>query len=221
MQKAKKKLFFADSTRVERGPSAACWPPLLGAAARRIPWFPFAIGALLLASSLPGQTFIPATAGYQFAFPRDHGSHDEYRTEWWYYTGHLRTNSGRRYGFELTFFRVGVVPPAVPQQTRWDLRNLSLAHFAVTDVDGKTFHYAEKLNRSSPFTAGASDTHLDVFNEGWRATTRPDGSWRINAFAGGDAIELDLTSEKPPPSTARTASASKPKARATPRTTTR
>ena len=52
--------------------------------------------------------FKPALPGYQFEFPRDHGSHDEYRTEWWYYTGHLQTERGRRYGFELTFFRVGV-----------------------------------------------------------------------------------------------------------------
>src|SRR5450759_2173326 len=79
--------------------------------------------------------FLPALPGYQFEFPRDHGAHDEYRTEWWYYTGHLQADSGRRYGFELTFFRVGVVPPDVPQQTNWDLRNLSLAHFAITDVD--------------------------------------------------------------------------------------
>src|SRR5688572_30372778 len=52
-----------------------------------------------------------ATPPYDYQFPRDHGSHPEYRTEWWYYTGHFRAESGRRYGFEVTFFRVGVVPP--------------------------------------------------------------------------------------------------------------
>ncbi len=142
--------------------------------------------------------FLPALPGYQFEFPRDHGTHDEYRTEWWYYNGHLRAASGRRYGFELTFFRVGVVPPHAPQQTIWDLRNLALAHFAITDVDAKKFRYYEKLNRSSPFTALAVAGKLDVFNEAWRATTMSDGAWRIAASQGGDAIDLVLRSRKPP-----------------------
>ena len=142
--------------------------------------------------------FQPALPGYQFEFPRDHGTHDEYRTEWWYYTGHLEAESGRNYGFELTFFRVGVADPGTPQETGWDLRNLALAHFAVTDVDGKKFRYYEKLNRASPFTAAAAAGRLDVFNEGWRATTERDGSWRIIAAQDGDAIDLTLRSRKPP-----------------------
>jgi len=142
--------------------------------------------------------FRPALPGYEFEFPRDHGTHDEYRTEWWYTTGHLRTGDGRRYGFELTFFRVGVTPPDSPSETRWDLRNLSLAHFAISDVSKKDFRFYEKLNRSSPFTASAAAGRLDVFNEGWRATTLADGSWRIVAFSGGDAIDLVLKTRKPP-----------------------
>lgn len=141
--------------------------------------------------------FQPALPGYEYAFPRDHGAHDEYKTEWWYYTGHLRAEDGHRYGFELTFFRVGVdrEPSAA---SRWSLRNLSLAHFAITDVDGKAFRFYEKFNRSSPFTADAAAGRLDVFNEGWRATTLPDGSWRLAATSGSDAIDLVLTSAKQP-----------------------
>ncbi|HKU52774.1 MAG TPA: lipocalin-like domain-containing protein, partial [Nitrospira sp.] len=56
----------------------------------------------------PPSPFQSATAGYRYNFPRDHGSHQTYRTEWWYYTGHLRATSGRSFGFELTFFRRGV-----------------------------------------------------------------------------------------------------------------
>ena len=81
--------------------------------------------------------FQPALPGYEFQFPRDHGSHDEYRTEWWYYTGHLRTASGHRYGFEVTFFRVGIVPASDAASTRWELHNVAMAHFAITDGDGK------------------------------------------------------------------------------------
>jgi predicted secreted hydrolase len=144
------------------------------------------------------QQFRPALPGYDFAFPRDHGAHAEYKTEWWYYTGHLETERGARYGFELTFFRVGITPPGEPQKTRWDLRDLALAHFAITDIAANRFRYYEKLNRASPFTADAAAESLNVFNEGWRATTLADGSWRIVAAAGDDTIDLTLTSRKTP-----------------------
>jgi predicted secreted hydrolase len=151
----------------------------------------------LLAAPLRAQ-FVPALPGYEFSFPRDHGSHDEYRTEWWYYTGHLRTQAGHRYGYELTFFRVGIVPPQPMNGGRWDLHNLSMAHFAITDIDGKAFRYYEKLNRTSPFTAYQTSGYLDVMNEGWQAVTMPDGGWRIVAFAGKDRLDLTLRSRKPP-----------------------
>ncbi|HEX6177164.1 MAG TPA: lipocalin-like domain-containing protein [Thermoanaerobaculia bacterium] len=158
------------------------------------------VGFLILHPSSPilAQEFKLALPGYQFEFPRDHGSHDDYRTEWWYYTGHLQTERGRRYGFELTFFRVGVTPPETEAATAWDLRHLSLAHFAITDIDGRRFRYYEKLNRTSPFTAGATTGYLAVFNEGWRAFTAGDGSWRVQASAGGDAIDLHLRAAKRP-----------------------
>lgn len=153
--------------------------------------------ALLFACPAIAQEFRYATPGYTFEFPRDHGSHPEYKTEWWYYTGHLTTAAGRRYGFELTFFRVALTPPE-PKQTRWDLQNIMPAHFAVTDLQEQEFRYYEKLNRASPFTADAARGRLDVFNEGWRATTNPDGSWRVIAREGPDAIDLTLRSRKPP-----------------------
>lgn len=153
--------------------------------------------ALCLLPSAFGQ-FHPALPGYEFQFPRDHGSHDEYRTEWWYYTGHLQTETGHRYGFEVTFFRVGVVPPEVPSQTRWDLHNLALAHFAITDIDRQKFRYAEKLNRESPFTASAATGFLDVFNEGWSVTTMPDGTWHLIATHGSDSLDLTMRSRKAP-----------------------
>ena len=138
-----------------------------------------------------------ALPGYEFQFPRDHGSHPDYRTEWWYYTGHLRTESGKRYGFEVTFFRVGI-DTSTPKATNWDLQHVMPAHFAITDISAKRFRYYEKLNRASPFTAGATQNRLDVFNEGWRVSTNPDGSWRLVAAEGKDAIDLTLRSRKAP-----------------------
>src|SRR5215210_2803128 len=131
-----------------------------------------------------------ATPPYEFQFPRDHGSHPEYRTEWWYYTGHLRTAVGRRYGYEVTFFRAGV--SREERGSAWDLGDLMPAHFAITDVEQKDFRFYEKLNRASVFTADAAEGKLDVFNEAWRATTNPDGSWRLVAKQGTDSLDLVL-----------------------------
>ena len=107
--------------------------------------------------------------------------HPEYRTEWWYYTGHLRTESGQavRIRGDVLPRRASIAERA--KATHWDLQHLMPAHFAITDVAAKDFRYYEKLNRASPFTADAADGKLDVFNEGWRATTNPDGSWRLVA----------------------------------------
>lgn len=156
-------------------------------------------GFLLIAafaSVAPAQEYVPALPGWNFEFPRDHGAHDQFRTEWWYYTGHLTTASGREYGFEVTFFRVGV--DRAPADSPWDLRNVALAHFAVTDPARKAFRYYEKLNRATPYLAGAREGYLHVFNEGWSVTTASDGSFRLRAAAGEDAVDLVLRSRKPP-----------------------
>ncbi|HVR41845.1 MAG TPA: lipocalin-like domain-containing protein [Thermoanaerobaculia bacterium] len=142
--------------------------------------------------------FRHAVPGWRFEFPRDHGSHEEFRTEWWYFTGQLRTEGGRRFGFELSFFRVGVRPPGPAPSSAWDLRNLALAHFAISDLDRKEFRYHEKLNRASRYTASSAEGRLDLFNENWRAAALPDGRWSIRAAAEGDAIDLVLRALKPP-----------------------
>jgi predicted secreted hydrolase len=155
------------------------------------------VAAAAAAQVAPGR-FRYAEPGREFSFPRDHGSHDDFQTEWWYYTGHLDAEDGARYGFELTFFRVGVDAEQGKQRTAWDLRHLALAHFAITDITRQKFSFHEKVSRMSPFTAGAASGRLDIFNEGWSARALPDGSWRIRAAAGDDGIDLVLRSAKPP-----------------------
>jgi predicted secreted hydrolase len=152
---------------------------------------------LFVTFALLAADFRIAEPGYEFVFPRDHGSHPAYRMEWWYFTGHLRTESGKRYGFEVTFFRVGVAATGA-KTNEWQLQHIMPAHFAITDVAGKSFRYYEKLNRASRYTSDSAEGKLDVFNEGWRATTNPDGSWRLVAKEGKDAIDLTLRARKAP-----------------------
>ena len=149
--------------------------------------FVIAVAVILVVSLIV--VFVVGVGLALFVVP---GSHDDFATEWWYTTGHLATSDNHRYGFELTFFRVRAGEGAGAPLTAWDLRNLELAHFAITDIDEKQFHYYEKLNRASKFTANAAAGYLDVFNEGWRMTTTRDGSWRLIAADGKDAIDLVL-----------------------------
>src|ERR1700722_6998216 len=106
----------------------------------------FLAALLLLAIVNPlGAQYREALPGYHYAFPRDNFNHPEFQTEWWYYTGNLRTPQGRRFGFELTFFRQGLDRRAtVP--TVLDVRDLWLAHLALSDLDGGRFLYTERLN---------------------------------------------------------------------------
>lgn len=139
-------------------------------------------------------SFEQAAAGYQYEFPRDHGSHPSYRTEWWYYTGHLQATTGRLFGFELTFFRRAVPPKDVKTQpSQWSVRDLYLAHFAVTDVAGRRFHFSEKLSRAGLGKAGAVESRLHVWIDDWRAEAQATSNGTHTLFARDSTATLDLT----------------------------
>jgi predicted secreted hydrolase len=132
--------------------------------------------ALLLLIAL--QTVSPwkqASPGYTFSFPRDHASHPDYKIEWWYYTGNVKAADGRRFGYQLTFFRVGVDhAPANP--SKWAVRDLFMTHLAISDAKGQRYRYAEKLSRGGPGLAGAMADRYSVWNDGWSAGVRDQGS---------------------------------------------
>ena len=146
-----------------------------------------------------GSGFIPATAPFQFVFPRDHAAHLGYQSEWWYYTGHVRAKDGRRFGYELTFFRVGL-KPGDPQlrrgESRWRGNELYPAHFALTDESGKTFVHYERFAREALGAGSASTKDLNVRVDDW--FVRGDGPMQMHARAGGNAITFSQVSEKPP-----------------------
>ena len=148
-----------------------------------------------------GTGFRLASPGYTYRFPRDHGSHDEFRTEWWYYTGHLSTKSGRRFGYQLTFFRRGLDQDQVrANPSRWVIRHLYLAHFALSDLDNGRFRYAEKASRAGLGKAGAEAGRLHVWIDHWLAevTSAQHDPHHLKASAENFSIDLTLASEKPP-----------------------
>ncbi len=154
---------------------------------------------LLVPSLLAAQQdlrYALAVPGYRYAFPRDHGSHPEFKLEWWYYTGNVRSTDGRQFGYELTFFRSGM-DRSYNNSSSWRVRDLHMTHLAITDITQKKFYYFEKLNRDGPGIAGAKQDTLDVWNENWSVRLQ-NGAMILNANAGNAAIELKLESMKDP-----------------------
>ena len=142
--------------------------------------------------------FAVAESGYRYVFPRDHGPHPTFQTEWWYYTGRLTAESGRTYGYQLTFFRRGIDAVAVRNNpSKWALKNVFLAHFAITDDTQGKFLYAEKANRPGVATAGADSKRFKVWNGPWSAEER-DGVMVLSAVASDRSILLRLKPARKP-----------------------
>ena len=95
------------------------------------------------------------------ALPADHVSHPDYKIEWWYYTGNLDTREGRRFGYQVTFFRVGV-NRTPPNASRWAVRDLHMAHFAVSDLASGRFHVFDRLQREGAGWAGAAADRYEI-----------------------------------------------------------
>jgi predicted secreted hydrolase len=141
--------------------------------------------------------FKPALPGYTFSFPADHYSHEEYKTEWWYYTGHLLAKSGEEFGFELTFFRSGVPIADGVSEGPWSLKNMYMGHFAMSDLQNKRFYHLEKMSRGGVASAGASDKKYEVWTENWSAMAEGKDH-RLQASSKDCVIDLKLGEGKPP-----------------------
>jgi predicted secreted hydrolase len=152
-------------------------------------------GLVLVLPQLMAQ-YRTALPGYRYEFPRDHFNHPEFQTEWWYYTGNVKSRDGHRFGFELTFFRQAVDrDPA--KTTAWDVRDLYLAHLALSDLDGQHFYHAERTNRAGPRIAGVSNTVGRIWNGNWQIEWQRDEQ-KLNAIDDRFQFHFTLHSEKPP-----------------------
>src|SRR5580765_6445979 len=148
-----------------------------------------------IAVAAPAQ-YRAALPGYRYNFPRDHFNHPDFQTEWWYYTGNVKSADGHRLGFELTFFRQGVDRDA-KSTGAWDVRDLYLAHLALSDLNSGKFLHAERTNRAGPGIAGASEQDRRIWNGNWQVTWRGDEQ-SLQAIDDRFSIHFTLRSAKPP-----------------------
>ncbi|MBI3991781.1 MAG: carotenoid 1,2-hydratase [Candidatus Lambdaproteobacteria bacterium] len=128
----------------------------------------------------------------EWAFPRDHGQHPAYRLEWWYYTGNLRGADGRRFGFQVTFFRRSLHRGAAPRSSAWAVESLYLAHIALSDIGRRRFFHESRMARDSLELAGAARDAHRVWLEPWRATPLADDPHGVALDVDGEAFGLHL-----------------------------
>jgi predicted secreted hydrolase len=152
----------------------------------------------LLGGEDPGG-FARASAPRDFRFPEDHGPHPEFRHEWWYFTGNLRGPGGRRFGYQLTFFRFALSPDLPDRRSRWGTNQAYMAHFAVTDAQGNRFRFFERTGRGALDIAGATARPFRVWLDDWSAEGADASTLpvRLRAAEGGTSVDLVLDSARP------------------------
>lgn len=154
---------------------------------------------LLLTAAAWAQTpWRLALPGWEYVFPRDHGPHADFKTEWLYFTGNVATAGGERFGYQLTFFRQGVRPPGARggATSRFVVNDFQFAHFAVSDPQAGRFRHWQKTSRGAFGEAGFSAGERLAWIDGWQLTARGD-EWTLTAAEGDAALTLTLTPAKP------------------------
>lgn len=157
--------------------------------------------AVVDAPSPDTEGFARAIDPWDWQFPQDFGAHEEFQTEWWYYTGNLATEEGRRFGFQFTIFRRAIVPEQIVTDSEWRSDQIYMAHFTISDIAGEQFYHAERYSREGAGLAGAvADPRYHVWLEDWQIEALNDEAnlVTIKADDGDFAIDLTLEQVKPP-----------------------
>ena len=157
-------------------------------------------GAVNEAIRLDRDGFRLAVPPYAFQFPFDHAAHPLFRTEWWYYTGHLRAGD-RSFGYELTFFRVALVARDTSRTSAsaWRARQVIFRHLALTDETGNRFRYDDRAERQALDLAGAdSSRYLVWIGDDYVGLEADRSTHRLVGHAPEFGLDLKLTPERPP-----------------------
>lgn len=123
------------------------------------------------AAKLPAGTVGPVV-GAKVILPLDEAPHNDI-TEWWYYTGHLNTTDGRKYGFEFVIF----------QSNQSDYPTGYASHFAITDLNSSKFTIDQKLQLASQPVkfGGTAGVNLNIYD------------WKLQALSGTDHIQAKMS----------------------------
>lgn len=152
--------------------------------------------------------FARAQQVIDFEFPRDHGPHPAFRSEWWYLTAALEDASGKRYGVQFTLFRQALTAQAVGESA-WQSGQAYLAHLALTDVSVRQHYADQRFARQHPANAGVNLEPFRAYLADWQLVeqdTSNSSGWPLKLLASGRdqasdtefAVALDIVSTRPP-----------------------
>lgn len=156
----------------------------------------FLLSGLIMILSLgvaSADEFREISQDYALKFPKDFYYREGYRVQWWYFTGHLFDPEGREFGYELTFFVIGVQTRTY--KSKFGVDNIYISHFALTDVVGKKYYSSEKSDSGAYGFAGAAANDLKV----WVGDNKMEGTIEriyITALDKDRTLELELTPAK-------------------------
>ena len=158
------------------------------------------VTAQLVAPAADASGYARVVGPQPLTFPADHGPHPDYQTEWWYYTGNLETADGRQFGYQLTFFRRALAPPAerVERASEWAADQAYMAHLALTDVSGGEHRAFQRYARGAAGLAGAAGDPFRVWLEDWEVEAVGPDQYRLRAAQESLALDLLLVDEKGP-----------------------
>jgi predicted secreted hydrolase len=151
---------------------------------------------MLAGPVLAAQGYPAVVPGRAMVFPTDHGAHPDFRTEWWYVTGWLRTAKGERLGFQVTFFRSRLLVDAA-NTSRFAPRQILFAHAALSDAKHGRLLHAERTARAGFGLAEARVGYMALVIDDWTMARGADGVMRARVQGADFALDLALTPTQP------------------------
>ena len=158
------------------------------------------ISANLVGMESNSAGFSRANPSYNWDFIADFGPHYDYQTEWWYYTGILQTEDARKFGYQLTFFRRGLLPPQdwANRDSVWAANQIYMGHFALSDIGSEEHYNFERFSRGAANLAGAAANPFQVWLNNWSVEEIAPSEYRLYAEQEGIALDLVLKDVKGP-----------------------
>lgn len=134
-----------------------------------------------------------AVPDYAWSFPQDHWARSGYKTEWWYFTGHLKSDLGREFGYQFTFFRVGLLPQKPELDSQWATNNLIMGHATISDLKNEKHYFSEVLFRATPLLGGFG-TYPDTLLAWSRGPMGTQEKWTLRW--NGEAFDFEAVDIK-------------------------
>lgn len=146
--------------------------------------------------------FLKAVDKIKFEFPRDHGIHEGFQTEWWYFTGNLKTDDNKKFGYQFTIFRSQLKPEQEKRNASFAANAVYMAHLALTDAENKKFYYFDKFSRENEKNTFVKLKPFRAEIDGWKVFENDNDfqkleNLKIMAKEQNIELELDLKIVKP------------------------